>query len=73
MRDDDEPDMCIGETLRDLGTKETGKKKPNKSKNGIFLRCRINFFVADEGKGDAEGDGCLDIAHRSEGAERDDA
>ena len=73
MRNNDEPDVRVGKTLRDLGRKEAGYEKPDEGVGSVLLRGRFEFFAADEGKGDAEGDGCLDIAHRSEGAERDDA
>ena len=65
--------MRIGEALRDLGRKEAGDEKPDESVDGVFSRGGIDFLEADEGKGDAEGDGRLDIAHRREGRERGDA
>ena len=48
MRNNDEPDVRVGKTLRDLGRKETGYEKPDEGVGSVllFIRTRnsVNFL-----------------------------
>ena len=66
MRDDDEPNVCIGEALRDLGRKETGDKEPDEGVDGVFSRFRVDFHESQKDKYEPERYCRYEVAHNCE-------